>query len=57
MNSYKGRNYPIMSHHERVLNVLSCKVVDEVVIGAPLHVTPQLIKALKIDVLAKARSE
>lgn len=26
VNSYKGKNYPIMNLHERVLSVLACKV-------------------------------
>lgn len=30
INLHKGRNYPIMNLHERVMNVLSCKFVDEV---------------------------
>lgn len=28
VNYYKGRNYPIMTLHERVLSVLACRVVD-----------------------------
>jgi len=39
-----GRNYPIMNLHERVLNVLSCKYCDEVVIGAPWEVTKDLVR-------------
>jgi cytidyltransferase-like protein len=32
-----GGNFPIMNMHERVLNVLACKWVDEVIIGAPWY--------------------
>jgi ethanolamine-phosphate cytidylyltransferase len=32
---YRGRNYPILSLHERVLMTLACKYVDDVIIGAP----------------------
>jgi cytidyltransferase-like protein len=31
----RGGNFPIMALHERVLNVLACRWVDEVIIGAP----------------------
>ena len=32
---YRGNNYPILSLHERVLMLLACKYVDDVVISAP----------------------
>lgn len=53
VNKMKGQNYPIMSLHERVLNVLSTKWVDEVVIGAPWAVTEDLVKSLNIQVVAQ----
>eukprot|EP00462_Mataza_sp_D1_P021274 CAMPEP_0175138104 /NCGR_PEP_ID=MMETSP0087-20121206/10166_1 /TAXON_ID=136419 /ORGANISM="Unknown Unknown, Strain D1" /LENGTH=427 /DNA_ID=CAMNT_0016420975 /DNA_START=20 /DNA_END=1303 /DNA_ORIENTATION=+ len=53
VNSMKGQNYPIMSLHERVLNVLSCKWVDEVVIGAPWAVTDDMITSMNIKVVAQ----
>lgn len=52
VNTHKGDNFPIMNLHERVLNVLSCKYVDEVVIGAPWTVTQDLIKVLHVDIVA-----
>jgi len=52
VNKHKGRNYPIMNLHERVLNVLSCRSVDEVVIGAPWEITKDLITTLNIQVVA-----
>jgi len=52
VNHHKGRNYPIMNLHERVLNVLSCVHADEVVIGAPWELTEDLIKTLNIQVVA-----
>jgi len=52
VNQHKGKNYPIMNLHERVLNVLSCKYVDEVVIGAPWNVSQDLITSLGIKVVA-----
>lgn len=45
VNKHRGRNYPIMNLHERVMNVLSRKYVDEVVIGAPWEVNKDLIKS------------
>lgn len=52
VNLHKGRNYPIMNLHERVMNVLSCRYVDEVVIGAPWVVTKDLITTLNLHVVA-----
>lgn len=51
INKHKGKNYPIMNLHERVLNVLSCKFVDEVVIGSPWEVTSDLMTTLGIDLV------
>lgn len=34
-----------MNLHERILNVLSCRYVDEVVIGAPYSVTSDLLSS------------
>lgn len=42
-----------MSLHERVLNVLSCKYVDEVVLGAPFELTSDLLKTLNVGVVAR----
>ncbi|CAI6361755.1 unnamed protein product [Macrosiphum euphorbiae] len=51
VNQYKGLNYPIMNLHERVLSVLACKYVSEVVIGAPYSVTADLMKHFHVDVV------
>lgn len=51
VNRYKGYNYPIMNLHERVLSVLACKYVSEVVIGAPYSVTSDLMKQLNVDLV------
>lgn len=45
---YRGKNYPILSLHERVLMVLACKYADDVVIGTPYAITGDLIKSLNI---------
>jgi len=51
VNALKGSNHPIMNLHERALSVLSCRYVDEVVIGAPLPVTKEMITDLKINLV------
>ncbi len=52
VNQIKGGNLPIMNLHERVLSVLACRYVDEVVIGAPWAVTKPLLDGMKISVVA-----
>lgn len=37
-----------MNLHERVLSVLSCRYVDDVLIDAPCQVTPEMIASLRI---------
>jgi ethanolamine-phosphate cytidylyltransferase len=51
VNQVKGANYPIMNTNERVLGVLSCKYVDEVVMGVPYVITEDLIKSLGVHVV------
>ncbi len=46
-----GKNFPLLSLHERVLNVLACKHADEVVIGAPWYVTEDLLKSFNIQLV------
>lgn len=48
VNRKKGKNYPIMNLNERVLGVLSCRFVDEVVMGVPFRVTQDLIEKLGV---------
>eukprot|EP00698_Gefionella_okellyi_P018303 TRINITY_DN5470_c0_g1_i1.p1 TRINITY_DN5470_c0_g1~~TRINITY_DN5470_c0_g1_i1.p1 ORF type:complete len:399 (+),score=122.53 TRINITY_DN5470_c0_g1_i1:70-1266(+) len=49
LNGAKSYSIPLQTLHERVLTVLQCRYVDEVVIGAPFAVTEQLISALNIS--------
>lgn len=56
VNRYKGSNYPIMNLHERVLSVLACKYVNEVVIGAPYAVTANLMEHFKVDVVCHGQT-
>ncbi|KAF4662104.1 Ethanolamine-phosphate cytidylyltransferase [Perkinsus chesapeaki] len=53
VNSMKGSNYPVMNLLERVLNVSACKHVDEVIIGAPVEITEDLIKTMNISIVAQ----
>lgn len=41
-------NLPLMNLYERVLSVLSCQFVDEVLIDAPYVVTSSLVASLNI---------
>jgi ethanolamine-phosphate cytidylyltransferase len=56
VNRKKGKNYPIMNLNERVLGVLSCRYVDEVVMGVPYRVTKDLIEKLNVDVVVAGRN-
>ncbi|RWS27199.1 Ethanolamine-phosphate cytidylyltransferase-like protein [Leptotrombidium deliense] len=56
VNRYRGGNYPIMNLHERVLSVLACKYVNEVVIGAPYSVTADLMDHFKINIVCHGRT-
>lgn len=49
VHQHKGENYPIMTLQERVLGVLSCRYVSEVIIGAPYAITQEMIESLSIN--------
>mmetsp|Transcript_69406 Transcript_69406/g.104704 ORF Transcript_69406/g.104704 Transcript_69406/m.104704 type:complete len:354 (+) Transcript_69406:28-1089(+) len=51
VNKEKGENHPLSNLHERVLGVLSCRYVDEVIIGAPYIVDTGLLKGQGISVV------
>ena len=51
VNAAKGVNFPIMGLHERVFNVLSCKYVNDVIIGAPWALTQDMLKTMNIQVV------
>ena len=55
--SYMGKNYPVVNLHERVLNVMSNKDTDEVVLGAPRVITKEMISTLNIKVVVSAFPE
>jgi ethanolamine-phosphate cytidylyltransferase len=51
VNNVEGANLPIMNLHERVLSVLGCKYVDDVLIDAPYVITKEMVASLKISVV------
>ncbi|ETO19585.1 hypothetical protein RFI_17648 [Reticulomyxa filosa] len=52
----QGKYWPMMSLQERTLNVLSCRYVDEVVIGCPWVVSRDMVNVLNIRVLGIAEN-
>lgn len=54
VNSYLGEHYPLNSLHERVLNLLACRYIDDVIIGAPFKITNKMIRDLNISVVVKS---
>jgi len=57
VNKMCGFNYPIMNLHERVLSVLSCRHVDEVIMGAPLELSKDMLTTMNISVVVEYDSE
>jgi ethanolamine-phosphate cytidylyltransferase len=53
VNMLRGNGLPILNLYERTLSLLSCKYVDEVIIGAPFVITDELIKSMNISIVAK----
>ncbi|KAJ3443048.1 ethanolamine-phosphate cytidylyltransferase [Anaeramoeba flamelloides] len=56
-NKQRGTNFPIMNLHERVLCVLGCRYVDEVIIGAPFNVTKKMIEDMNISKVLHGTTE
>lgn len=48
-----GGTRPIMNLHERVLNVCSCRHVDEAVIAAPVVITEDLLTTMKVSIVVQ----
>lgn len=58
INKIKGANYPILNLHERALSVLSCRYVDEVILGAPYSVNEALLDGpIKISIVVHGATE
>jgi ethanolamine-phosphate cytidylyltransferase len=48
VNRMHGMNLPLMNLHERVLSVLGCRYVSDVLIDAPYQVSTEMIASLRI---------
>ena len=48
VNKRRGMNLPLLNLHERVLSVLGCRFVDDVLIDAPKTITREMISSLNI---------
>jgi len=57
VNKYRGINFPIMNMNERLLSVLGCKWVDDVLIDAPFEIDEKMIKSLNICVVLSGKSK
>eukprot|EP00939_MAST-03C_sp_MAST-3C-sp1_P003385 g3385.t1 len=53
VNRNRGQNFPIMNLNERVLSVLGCKFVGDVLIDAPWAVNEEMIHSLGVTVVAR----
>lgn len=49
VNRERGSNLPLMNLHERVLSVLGCRFVDDVLIDAPWNISHEMMASLKIS--------
>lgn len=52
---YKGSKYPIMTLQERLLSVLACKYVDDVLIGAPFKVSAEMLDHFDVSIVAHGK--
>ncbi|KAG0328792.1 Ethanolamine-phosphate cytidylyltransferase [Dissophora globulifera] len=53
----KGAHHPLLSLHERVLSVLACRYVGDVVIGAPYGMTEEVLNGdYSVDFVARGHS-
>lgn len=57
ISRHRGDNFPIMNLQERVLSVLACKFVHEVVIEAPYSITEELIDHFKVDIVCHGKTQ
>jgi len=53
VNQIQKDNFPVMNMQERVLSVLGCQYVDDVLLDAPWAVTRTMLASLEISVIAQ----
>ena len=51
VNSQRGGGAPILNMHERVLSCLSCRYVDEVIMGPPETMTADMMTTMNISMV------
>ncbi|XP_057786249.1 ethanolamine-phosphate cytidylyltransferase-like [Salvia miltiorrhiza] len=51
VSAKRGQHRPIMNLHERSLSVLACRYVDEVIIGAPMEVSKDMVTTFNISLV------
>ncbi len=52
-----GPGHPIMSLHERALCLLACRLVDDIILGAPFAVTANLCRSMNISVVCAGAAD
>lgn len=57
VNRVQGMNLPLMNLHERVLSVLGCRYVNDVLIDAPYEITPEMISSLNITEVVRGETQ
>merc|ERR1719188_456166 len=53
VNQQRGYNYPILAMHERVLSVLGCRYVDDILLDAPWVITREMVSTLRLAVVVR----
>eukprot|EP00928_Gymnodinium_smaydae_P030386 TRINITY_DN22622_c0_g2_i1.p1 TRINITY_DN22622_c0_g2~~TRINITY_DN22622_c0_g2_i1.p1 ORF type:complete len:501 (-),score=63.32 TRINITY_DN22622_c0_g2_i1:74-1576(-) len=51
IHTKKGKNYPLQTLHERSLNILACKHVDDVLLGAPWTISKDLLTTFHVSIV------
>lgn len=49
----KGWQFPILGINERALNLLSLKVVDDIILGAPKYISESFVKDFNISIVGE----
>lgn len=57
VNRRLGRNYPLQTVHERTLALLSCRHVNDVLLGAPWKITQDMITSMNISVVCHGSND
>jgi ethanolamine-phosphate cytidylyltransferase len=57
VNRVKGHNFPLQNLNERVLSVLGCRFVDNVLLDAPYEICSAMINTLKIKKVVVCNSD